>query len=297
MADPAPPAKAAPPAAQRRGPTVPPAAPRGGRQPPPLTVYQWGLFAGLGLLTVLLASLAVYAARAVLIRVLVAMFFAVSLDPAVRYLERHGVRRGWAVTLIFVLALAVVVLFLVSVIPPLVAQFQSLLADLPGYVNELSQRFRGFRILNQRLDLTQQVSSLASSLPRTLGSGLLGFSSRVFGALFGGLTILVLTIYFMSDLPRLRHGLVRLFPPGRRARSGEIVELVFNKVGDYMIGNILISIVAGAVWSPSSTWSPWSAPPSARSSASRWPPWAPTSGRRAWPPPPTSWSTSRWRTT
>jgi predicted PurR-regulated permease PerM len=274
MADPAPPAKAPAPAAPPPAPAapaapppepvtsppapaaplapavpptpaVPPAAPRRAGRPPPLTVYRWGLFAGLGLLTVVLASLAVYAARTVLIQVVVAMFFAVSLDPAVRYLEHHGVRRGWAVTLIFVLALAVVVLFLVSVIPPLVTQFQSLLADLPGYVNELSQRFRGFRILNQRLDLTQQVRNLASTLPGRLGSGLLGFSGRVFGALFSGLTVLVLTIYFMSDLPRLRHGLVRLFPPERRARSGEIVELVFNKVGDYMIGNILISIVAG----------------------------------------------------
>jgi predicted PurR-regulated permease PerM len=177
--------------------------------------------------------------------VLVAMFFAVSLDPAVRFLERHGVRRGWAVLLIFALALAVVILFLVSVIPPLVTQFQSLLDDLPGYVGDLSQRFRGFRVLDRQFDLTAQIRGLAGSLPGRLGTGLLGFTSRLFGALFGALTILVLTIYFMLDLPRLRHGLVRFFPPSRRARSGEIVELVFTKVGDYMIGNLLISVVAG----------------------------------------------------
>ncbi|HEX6676842.1 MAG TPA: AI-2E family transporter [Actinomycetes bacterium] len=219
----------------------------GGWHVPPTTAYRWGLFAGLGLLTVALGTLAVYSARAILVRVLVAMFFAVSLDPAVRFLERRGLRRGWAVLLIFVLALAVVVAFLVSVIPPLVSQFQSLLDDLPGYVTDLSQRFRSFRILNQQFDLTAQVRGLASSLPGRLGSGLLGFTGRVFGALFGALTILVLTIYFMLDLPRLRRGLVRFFPPSRRARSGEVVELVFAKVGDYMIGNLLISVVAGTV--------------------------------------------------
>jgi predicted PurR-regulated permease PerM len=225
----------------------PPAAIGRPRAALPGTAYRWGLFAGLGLLTVALGTLAVWIARGILVRVLVAMFFAVSLDPAVRFLERRGLRRGWAVLLIFALALAVVVAFLISVIPQLVTQFQSLLDDLPGYVTDLSQRFRGFRILDRQLDLTAQLRGLASSLPGRLGSGLLGFTGRLFGALFGALTILVLTIYFMLDLPRLRHGLVRLFPPARRARSGEIVELVFSKVGDYMIGNILISIVAGSV--------------------------------------------------
>jgi predicted PurR-regulated permease PerM len=217
----------------------------GWRTPPPGTAFRWGLFAGLGLLSVLLATMAVYSARAVLIRALVALFFAVSLDPAVRFLERHRLRRGWAVLVIFGLALAVIVIFLISIIPSLVSQFQTLVTDLPGYVNDLSQRSRSFRLLNNRLDLSEQIRNLAGTLPSRLGGGLLGFTSRLFGALFSALTVLVLTIYFMIDLPRLRRGLVRVFPPRRRARSHEIVELVFNKVGDYMIGNLLISVVAG----------------------------------------------------
>src|SRR6266571_5013837 len=137
--------------------------------------YRWGVFACLGVLTVLAAVYAVYVARAVLVRALVALFFAVSLDPAVRWLTRRGMGRGTAVTIIFVLVLAVVVAFLVSIIPPLVSQFQTL----------------------------------------------------------------------ATDLPRLQAGLVRLMPRARRARSAEVVGLVVGKVGDYMIGNILISVVAG----------------------------------------------------
>jgi predicted PurR-regulated permease PerM len=59
--------------------------------------------------------------------------------------------------------------------------------------------------------------------------------------------VLVFTIYFMADLPRLRHGLVYLFPAERRARAGQVVDLVVDKVGGYMIGNIIISIIAGLV--------------------------------------------------
>jgi predicted PurR-regulated permease PerM len=38
---------------------------------------------------------------------------------------------------------------------------------------------------------------------------------------------------------------VRLFPAERRVRAKQVVDLVVDKVGGYMIGNIIVSIVAG----------------------------------------------------
>jgi predicted PurR-regulated permease PerM len=58
-------------------------------------------------------------------------------------------------------------------------------------------------------------------------------------------TVLVLTIYFMADMPRMRRGLVRLFPHRRRPQVAEIVNVVVDKVGAYMIGNLIISLFAG----------------------------------------------------
>jgi predicted PurR-regulated permease PerM len=46
-------------------------------------------------------------------------------------------------------------------------------------------------------------------------------------------------------MPRIRTGLVRLFPVERRPRAHQVVDLVVDKVGGYMIGNIIISIIAG----------------------------------------------------
>jgi hypothetical protein len=77
----------------------------------------------------------------------------------------------------------------------------------------------------------------------------------------------VLTIYFLVDLPRLERSAVLLVPRADRARFGHIGGVLVDKVGSYMIGNILIS------WSPD-----W--PRSARSPRSgcrspcRWPSWS-----------------------
>jgi predicted PurR-regulated permease PerM len=181
----------------------------------------------------------------VLVRVLIALFIAVSLDPAVRALTRRGMRRSVAVLVIFLIACGLVAALLVSVIPAMVHQFQALVNDFPGYLANLQERSARFRGLSDRFHLTSRVQDILSNLPSQLGSGLLGFTRRLFGALFSTLTVVVLTIYFMADLPRLRHGVMRLFPHVHRAKFGRISDVMVDKVGTYMIGNLLISLAAG----------------------------------------------------
>jgi predicted PurR-regulated permease PerM len=69
----------------------------------------------------------------------------------------------------------------------------------------------------------------------------------VFGALIYFLTVVVFTVYFLLDLPRLRRGVVRVFTVDRRERYGAVVDLMVTKVGDYMIGRLLIAFVGGLV--------------------------------------------------
>ena len=211
----------------------------------PMTMVRWGVYVSVGALAVFAAAAAVYTTRAVLIRVVIALFVAISLDPAVRMLTRRGVRRGLAVLLIFLIAGGLVAAFLVSVIPAMVHQFQLLVHDFPSYLANLQERSARFRALSDRFHLTSRVQGLLADLPGQLGSGLLGFTRRLFGAMFSTLTVVVLTIYFMLDLPRLRRGVLRLFPHAHRARSGRIADVMVDKVGAYMIGNLLISLAAG----------------------------------------------------
>ena len=211
----------------------------------PATMFRWGVYTSAGVLAVLAAAAAVYTTRAVLVRVLIALFIAISLEPAVRMLTRRGMRRGLAVMVIFLLAAGLVTAFLYSVIPAMVHQFQALVHDFPGYVANLQGRSARFHELTDRFHLTGKVQDLLASLPGRLGGGLLGFTRRLFGALFSTLTVVVLTIYFMADLPRLRHGVMRLFPRAHRARFGRVSDVMVDKVGSYMIGNLLISLAAG----------------------------------------------------
>jgi len=222
------------------------AAPAGaGAATPPRTMFRWGVYVSLGVLAVALVTISVYNTRGILIEVLIALFIAVSLDPAVRRLNRWGVRRGWAVVVILLITTGIVAGFLISVIPSMVHQFQVLIHDFPGYVKTLQERSPGFRRLSDRYHLTTKIEDLLASLPGKVSTGAITVTRRLFGALFSTLTVVVLTIYFMADLPRLRQSAARLFPKAHRAEVAKITDVMVDKVGAYMIGNLAISLFAG----------------------------------------------------
>ena len=66
----------------------------------------------------------------------------------------------------------------------------------------------------------------------------------MFSALAATLTVTVLTIYFLVDLPRLQRSAVLLFPRAHRARFGRIADVLVDKSALHA-GEHLVSFVAG----------------------------------------------------
>jgi hypothetical protein len=76
-------------------------------------------------------------ARSVLVLIGLALFIAAGLDPAVSWLQRHGLRRWQAVLVTLAVLVAAVGGFLAAAIPPLAAQTTTLAAELPKYLHTL----------------------------------------------------------------------------------------------------------------------------------------------------------------
>jgi predicted PurR-regulated permease PerM len=208
-------------------------------------VVRWAAAGTFGVLVVLIVAYAFYTVRAIIVLILIALFAAISLDPAVRWLMRRGLRRSFAVTVVVLVALALFTLFVWWVVPPIVKQGGQMFSDLPGYLAKVSEESKGVREVTDRYHLTERLTALAGELPAKLAGGAGGFTQRFAGTLASVATVIVLTIYFMAGMPSLRSGLVRIFPDRRRERVGEIIDVVVDKVGAYMSGNIIISLFAG----------------------------------------------------
>lgn len=206
-----------------------------------------GLLGTAGVVTTLALVQVFLQASDVLALILLALVFAVGLEPAVTRLMAWRLPRWAAVTVVTVIMLAVVLGFLAAAIPPLVAQAGQFVQELPRYLRQLQDHSSTLGRLDARFHLRDHLNSLINSAGGgTLFGGLLGAGRLVFGAFVSTLTVLILTVYLLADLPRIRRLVYRLIPGSRRPRAVVIGDEIFGKVGGYVLGNIITSLIAGA---------------------------------------------------
>jgi predicted PurR-regulated permease PerM len=74
-----------------------------------------------------------------------------------------------------------------------------------------------------------------------------GAGAVVFNAFFSGVTLLVLTLYFLGSLPSIKDYLFQLVPNSRRERTRALGDEILDGIGGYVAGNLLISVIAGVV--------------------------------------------------
>lgn len=205
-----------------------------------------GFTGGLGVLLAYTVFLAVRNAASILVLVCIALFLAIGLNPAVVRLRSWGLSHGMAVATV---ALTVVLLLcggVFALVPPLVSQSVAFIDQLPTYLEEL-RRNATINDLIERYDLLERTRSAANAqnIGRALG-GVFGGARLIFGTVFNVLTVLVLTIYFMATFDRIRSGAYALVPASRRERVRLIGDEILAKVGAYMVGALVIAVLAGA---------------------------------------------------
>jgi len=180
----------------------------------------------------------------ILIMVVIAIVFAVGLDPAVRFLERFGIRRGVAVAAIFLAVLLFIALFAWLIGPPLVKQISGLARDIPGYLDRLARRNDSIGRYFREHDLAQKLKGFIADIPSNVAQSfntILGVAGRVGSVLFNLVTVAILTIYFMLSLPSMRRTAAILFSPSRREQGERVINRSIAKIGGYVSGNLLTS--------------------------------------------------------
>jgi predicted PurR-regulated permease PerM len=184
-------------------------------------------------------------ARAVLVLIGLALFIAAGLEPAVSWLTRHRFPRWAAVTTILLIAVGVFAGFLAAAIPPLTTQATALANELPHYLHTLQNHNSSLGRLNTRFHIQQRLSKLLSTKGTALVGGVLGAGALVLSAATSVLAVAVLVVYFLAAMPRIRLFVYRLAPQSRRARVILIGDEIFTKVGGFVLGNFLTSVIAG----------------------------------------------------
>jgi len=198
-----------------------------------------------GALLAVLGGFALYTVRDELVLLLVAAFIAIGLDPAVRWLVRRGLSRPVAVAVIAVIALGLFAGFVAAAFPPLAKEAGQLAQSGPRYARDLQDQHNTLGRLNAKYHATERIQqALQNGLTVKTAGGLLSAGTAVLSFTFQLLVTLVLVVYFLADLPRIKQVLYRLVALRHRPRFGLLADEVIFRVGGYVLGNVATSIVA-----------------------------------------------------
>jgi predicted PurR-regulated permease PerM len=218
-----------------------PGAPLNRRSP-----YYVGLVGGLGLLTAYGLVLSLAKLSQVITLLAVAIFLALGLDPVVRFLQRRGLSRGWAVTVVFLAVIGVFAALVGLLLPPLASQSTDLANNAPAYVESLL-RNKQVRSLDEHYHV---ISKLQEQLKAKVSDGrvwtevfggVLGAGRAAVSGVFSAFTVLVLTLYLTASLPTVKEVCYRAVPASRRDRVRTLGDEIVRRVGGYVIGQVAVA--------------------------------------------------------
>jgi len=178
----------------------------------------------------------------------VALFLTLALNPIVEWLGRRGLRRSLSVGTVFLGVIVVFVLLGLLVFPPVIAQGTQLVQEAPSYVDRILDA-GWVRELDKNYDAVDKIREefnkrlTDETFISTVLGGVLGAGRAVVNGVFQTFTVLILTLYFLASLPKMKRVAYSMVPASRRNRVVQLSEEIMRRTGSYAIGQVAIATV------------------------------------------------------
>lgn len=183
------------------------------------------------------------------------------LDPPVRWLVRRGVRRTFAIAIVYVVAVVAFLEFLNLTLTPLVDEIVRFVRDFPQLAEQLQAQLERLSELYARLQLPQAVREWVDAFIANLvegggEGGIPGFDLGVLvpvisgagsflGALFGYLILPVWVFYLLKDRVTITRAFDAAVPDGWAFDVWAVIRLVQRVFGQWVRGQLVLGITVG----------------------------------------------------
>ena len=181
--------------------------------------------------------------RAIVLLLVVALVFAGTFNPLVEWMERRGVKRIYALALLFVALLLATSLLIFLTVPPFFEQLAQIVRDAPNHREQL------IALLQQRdftapLARALQHAEMAQTFTR-IENSLVGYTPEILTALGWAVTTLFLSFYLLADGKRMQGTIYAIVPRDYHMRLARILQNLQAIVGGYMRGQLITSVAVG----------------------------------------------------
>lgn len=223
--------------------------------------FQVGLLGGLGVLLALALGFAVLQVQTVLLYTFAAMFIALGVEPAVQFLIRRGLPRWAALLTLFAVILGALTGLMLIIIPVIVGQFSTLVQSIAANIQHgalddtkdwLQQAFPALDI-DGLVDTT--INTLGApetwtSLPpwlATIVQSVFGALGQVAFAAASTFIVIVLMLFFVGSMPKMKESLYKLIPASRRPKFVSVAEQIMSSVGRFVMGQFFLGLTNGVL--------------------------------------------------
>jgi predicted PurR-regulated permease PerM len=173
---------------------------------------------------------------------LIAILLAVTLHPAVAWIERRRIARGVSVIVIAAFAFGLLATFMVVVLPPLTAQMTHLFQDVPAFRVRILDRIPAHYPAVQAV--IREIFEWSASLKTiTLFERSFAWGQSAVAALVTAAIVLVLTLYLLLDGKSLYAWVLAFVPRTYREKVATTMDEVSDVVQAYVSGQLLVAVL------------------------------------------------------
>lgn len=218
--------------------------------------------AGAGLVAVLVLILLLHGLASVTTMVMVALVVAYILNPVVTWLASLGLGRSASAFLVIFLGVALVIGFVLIVVPAMLGEIGRFVGQLPRYWSSLQTLIVQ---MGEKLNLEvpqdwQQVTDLLIERGRQVLPTVANYSTRVVSSLFQStlslvsafffsLMIPILAFYLLVSFEDIKRGAEDLIPPYLRDQVMDKVRQMDTVLAAFVRGQLIVATVLGILYS------------------------------------------------
>lgn len=188
-----------------------------------------------------------YLVRSVIGLLLIAVFLAVALGPAVDRAATMKLPRPVAILAVFLCLFIAIFLIGLVVVPPIVNEVQAFAKDVPNYIDDIRANDT-LREYDDKYDITAKLEDQASSLPSRLGDAagaLQAVTVGVFSTVIQLVTVLTITFFLLLDGGRIANFILAQVRREHQERVRIVAGDIYNATGGYVAGALTLATAAG----------------------------------------------------
>jgi len=181
------------------------------------------------------------------------------MNPVVNFLERKGLKRTFAIVLLFIVVVALLIWGIVVIIPQIREQIGSMMKSLPGYFDTISDKISeifkdpSFQPFQEHIDnslqkILESLTDTAQKLSRVTLQGLGSVVSTLATVVIALITAPIILFFLLKDGDQLAPYILKLLPTRTRKPTMRVMTEINSQLASYIRGQLTVAFAVAVMF-------------------------------------------------